>query len=112
MPRASLQEKAIRLIKNDHVMVISSDYFRILAKVQGDSGSYRVEVTRGMRFNCECNYFTHSDGTIECAHILAVKFMPIHDGWFNLIMDPETKELSYSVDIDAIPPLVDIDSLE
>lgn len=111
MPREGLQDKALRLIKEDRVMVLNSDYFRIIAKVQGDSGIYRVEVQRGMKFNCECNWFTHSDGTIECAHILAVKLLPLHATWFNMEMDVETKKIRYKKDMEAIRPLVDVDAI-
>ena len=108
MPRNSLQAKAIQLIMEDKIKPSFSNYFRIVTIVEGDTGTYRTEVTRGLKFNCECNYFTHSDGTIECAHILAVKLLEIHDVWFNMKLDQETKKITFEKDVEKIIPLIDM----
>lgn len=80
--KESVADKAKRLLSEGKVNIFKTTYARMRAIIKGDHGSYRVEVLRDGRFNCECNNYVYTDSTVECSHVLAIKMHPMYRSWW------------------------------
>lgn len=82
----SISDKARKIIKDGRIKLNTLEFRIIRATVQGEHGVYKVEVFRDGRFNCECENFLHTDSTVECSHVLALKMHPKYREWFPYVL--------------------------
>lgn len=78
----SVSDKARRIIRDKRIQITAVDFLYIKAIVKSSHGTYAVQLMRDGRFNCQCENYIHTDSTVECSHILAVKMHPIYRDWF------------------------------
>jgi hypothetical protein len=92
--KLSVSDKARKIVKDRRIRILGIDFLFIKAVVTSDHGTYRVELKRDGRFNCECDNFIYTDSTVECSHVLAIKMHPLYMDWFpNKSVSGEIKEL-------------------
>ena len=82
----SVSDKARKIIMDSRIRFTTLEFRVIKAIIKGEHGSYKAEIFRDGRFNCECENFLHTDSTVECSHVLAMKMHPKYKEWFPYVL--------------------------
>ncbi|MDP9335242.1 MAG: hypothetical protein M3Q30_18320 [Actinomycetota bacterium] len=72
--RENVRAKALRLLVEGRVRVLSLDQGRLRAVVRGDAAEYRVSFDRGNGWHCHCP-------SPRCSHARAVAMVVDVSGW-------------------------------
>lgn len=104
----SVSDKARKIIRNKRIRITEVKYPKIKAVVQGDHGTYKTEIFRDGRFNCQCEGFIYTKTRgAECSHILAIKMHPAYAKWYpmkivneDVIIDENLKSIMPKFDLE------------